>query len=309
MRCSIDAELAGRTPRGGTREGTRAMTRNHFRFLDRLRVRWAEIDAQKIVFNGHYLMYFDTAVAGYWRAMALPYALTMQSLSGDLYVRKATVEYHGSARYDDLLDVGMRCERIGTSSILLAAAVFRQDELLVSGELVYVFADPLTQTSRPVPPELRAVMEGFETGDAMVDVRVGGGAELGAEAKAIRTAVFVGEQKIPAAMEWDDADATAVHALARNRLGLALATGRMLEHAPGVARIGRMAVAQTLRGSGVGRAVLDALLQAARERGYREVVLHAQCSATGFYQRAGFAARGPVFEEAGVAHIEMTRAL
>jgi predicted GNAT family N-acyltransferase len=64
-----------------------------------------------------------------------------------------------------------------------------------------------------------------------------------------------------------------------------------------------------LRGSGVGRAVLDALLQAARERGYREVVLHAQCSAAGFYRRSGFAARGPEFKEAGVAHIEMSLAL
>jgi len=285
------------------------MRRSDFRFLDRLRVRWAEIDAQRIVFNGHYLMYFDTATAGYWRAMALPYAQTMESLGGDLYVRKATVEYHGSAHYDDLLDVGMRCERIGSSSILLVAAVFRQDELLVEGELVYVFADPATQTSRPVPADLRALMQGFEAGDAMVDVRVGGWDELGAQAKAIRTAVFVDEQSIPLALECDAADAMAVHALARNRLGLALATGRLLEHAPGVARIGRMAVAQTLRGSGVGRAVLDALLQTARERGYREVVLHAQCSAAGFYRRAGFVATGPEFEEAGVAHMEMTRAL
>ncbi len=47
------------------------MSRGEFRFFDRLRVRWAEVDMQKIVFNGHYLMYFDTAVAGYWRAMAM----------------------------------------------------------------------------------------------------------------------------------------------------------------------------------------------------------------------------------------------
>ena len=285
------------------------MTRNDFRFLDRMRVRWAEIDAQKIVFNGHYLMYFDTAVAGYWRAMALPYAQTMEDLGGDLYVRKATVEYHGSARYDDLLDVGMRCERIGRSSLLLSAGVFRQDELLVSGELVYVFADPRTQTSLPVPPALRAVLLGFEAGEAMVDVRVGSWAELGAQAQAIRTAVFVDEQKVPAAMEWDQADTAAVHALVRNRLGLALATGRMLEHAPGVARIGRMAVVQTLRGSGVGRAVLEALLQAARDGGYREALLHAQTSAAGFYRRSGFTARGPEFTQAGISHIEMTRAL
>jgi predicted GNAT family N-acyltransferase len=143
----------------------------------------------------------------------------------------------------------------------------------------------------------------------MVDVRVGSWAELGRDAQAVRSAVFVEEQKVPAAMEWDEADATCVHALARNRLGVALATGRMLEHRPGVARIGRMAVARTLRGSGVGRAVLEALLRAARERGLQEVLLHAQTSAAGFYRRAGFAARGPEFEEAGIAHIEMTRTL
>lgn len=285
------------------------MTRTEFRFFDRLRVRWAEIDAQKIVFNGHYLMYFDTAVAGYWRALALPYAQTMESLEGDLFVRKATVDYLGSARYDDVLDVGMRCTRIGNSSILFSGAVFRQDQLLVSGELVYVFADPHTQTSRPVPPPLRDVLNAFEAGENMLDVRVGDWATLGVQAKAIRTEVFVVEQKIPVEMEWDDEDARCVHAVAYNCLGLPLATGRLLQHAPGIARIGRMASVQAARGSGVGRAVLDALMTAARERGDREVLLHAQTSASNFYARAGFAPRGQVFDEAGIAHIEMTRAL
>jgi YbgC/YbaW family acyl-CoA thioester hydrolase len=285
------------------------MTRTEFRFFDRLRVRWAEIDAQKIVFNGHYLMYFDTALAAYWRALALPYAQSMESLGGDLYVRKATVDYLASARYDDVLDIGMRCARIGTSSILFSGAVFRQDQLLVSGELVYVFADPHTQTSTPVPPALREVLLGFEAGEAMLDVRLGDWATLGAQAQSIRTAVFIDEQKIPVEMEWDEADATCVHAVAFNRLGLPLATGRLLQHAPQVGRIGRMASAQTVRGSGVGRAVLDALMQAARTRGDREVLLHAQTSASNFYARAGFTPRGPVFEEAGIAHIEMTRAL
>ena len=127
------------------------MNRGEFRFLDRLRVRWAEVDMQKIVFNGHYLMYFDTAVAGYWRAMAMPYQETMAYLDGDLYVRKSTLEYLASARYDDNLEVGIRCSRIGNSSILFGAAVFRGDTLLVSGELVYVFANPSTQRSLPVP--------------------------------------------------------------------------------------------------------------------------------------------------------------
>lgn len=285
------------------------MTRNEFRFFDRLRVRWAEIDAQKIVFNAHYLMYFDTAVAGYWRAMAMPYAESMESLGGDLYVRKATVEYHGSARYDDRLDVGMRCARIGNSSIQFIGAVFRGNELLVGGELIYVFADPHTQTSRPVPPALRALLEGYEAGQGMVDVRVGDWASLGREASAIRTAVFVEEQRIPAEMEWDEADAACVHAVAYNRLGLPLATGRLLPHVPGVAKIGRMAVLASVRGSGVGHEVLDALMKVARARGDREVLLHAQRSAAPFYAKAGFAPRGAEFEEAGIPHIEMVRAL
>lgn len=285
------------------------MNRSEFRFLDRLRVRWAEIDAQQIVFNGHYLMYFDTALAGYWRALAMPYAQTMVALGGDLFMRKATLEYDASARYDDMLDIGVRCGRIGNSSIVFSAAVFRQDELLVSGELVYVFADAQAQTSKPVPQGLRDVLEAFEAGQTMVEVRVGSWAVLGRDAQAIRTAVFVDEQKIPADMEWDEADVAAVHAVALNRFGRPLATGRLLQHVPGVAKIGRMAVTQTMRSSGVGRAVLDALMKAARERGDREALLHAQLSAAPFYTRAGFTARGAVFEEAGIPHIEMVRSL
>jgi YbgC/YbaW family acyl-CoA thioester hydrolase len=285
------------------------MKRSDFRYLDRLRVRWAEIDAQKIVFNGHYLMYFDTAVAGYWRALAMPYASTLDQLGGDLFVRKASVEYEGSARYDDLLDIGMRCARVGNSSILFSGAAFRQDELLVSCELVYVFADPQTQTSKPVPDALRSILQAFEDGEAMVEVRVGTWDALQLHARAIRTEVFIDEQKIPLEMEWDDADAGAVHAVALNRFGRPLATGRLLRDASGVARIGRMAALRSLRGSGVGRAVLDALLQAAAARGDREVRLHAQTSAQGFYARAGFLPIGAVFEEAGIAHIEMARPL
>ena len=284
-------------------------TRADFRFFDRLRVRWVEVDLQKIVFNGHYLMYFDTAVAGYWRALALPYNETMASLKGDLYVRKATVEYHGSAQYDDLLQVGMRCARIGNTSVVFEGGVFRGDALLVSGELVYVFADPATMTPQSVPPALREVLLGFEAGQPMVDVRLGTWDELGREAQAIRTQVFIDEQQIPAEMEWDAADADCLHAVAYNRFGLPLATGRLLEHVPGTAKIGRMAVVQALRGSGVGRAVLEALMAAARQRGEREVLLHAQTSAETFYQRSGFMARGPRFDEAGIAHVEMVRAL
>jgi YbgC/YbaW family acyl-CoA thioester hydrolase len=281
------------------------LARSHFRHRERIRVRWAEIDMQQIVFNGHYLTYFDTAVAGYWRALALPYQATVQALGGDVYLRKVTLEYEGSARYDEQLEVGIRCARIGNSSMLWQAAVFRGEQRLVHGGLVYVFADPASQTARPVPQALREAFTAFEAGESMVSLRSGGWATLGTEARAIRDAVFIQEQGIPAALEHDAADATALHAVAYNRLGVALGTGRLLALAPGVAKVGRMAVLASVRGAGIGRPLLDALVAAARARGDGEVTLHAQASAVGFYVRAGFAPRGPAFEEAGIAHQEM----
>ncbi|MDO8284734.1 MAG: YbgC/FadM family acyl-CoA thioesterase [Rhodoferax sp.] len=279
--------------------------RSDFRCWHRLRVRWAEIDMQKVVFNAHYLMYIDTAMADYWRALALPYESAMHLLGGDIFVKKASVEYHASARYDDQLEVGLRCGRIGNSSIVFEAAIFRGDALIVTAELVYVYVDPTTQLSQPVPPALRAIFEAFEGGQTLTALTVGDWAVLGKQASALRQDVFVQEQGIGAHMVWDDADAGAVHAVVCNRLGQPIATGRLLQHGPGVARIGRMAVNRGLRGSQLGREVLVALIEAARLRGDTEVMLHAQTSAEGFYRRLGFAVRGPVFEEAGVQHIEM----
>ncbi len=285
------------------------MKKQNFRFFHRLRVRWAEIDMQKIVFNAHYLMYFDTAVADYWRALALPYEEAMELLDGDLYVKKATIEFTASARMDDRLDIGLKCTRIGTSSMTFVGAIFRGDDLLVSCELIYVFADPATQTSRPVPPALRETLEAFEAGAAMAQVRTGSWTQLGTDATAIRSEVFVNEQRIPRELEWDEADATALHAVSCNRLGQAVATGRLLPATGGVAKIGRMAVHRVLRGCGLGAQVLLALMAAARERGDHEVVLHAQRSAERFYAAHGYRPRGEPFDEAGIAHIEMTATL
>lgn len=285
------------------------MKRSDFRHFERLRVRWAEIDAQNIVFNGHYLMYCDTAISGWWRAMALPYAPTMAALGGEFFVKKSSLEYHASAKLDDLIDVGVRAARFGNSSMLLECGVFRGDALLVAGELVYVFADPATQTSRPVPTAFREVVAAFQAGEAMTQVQVGDWATLGDQAGAIRKAVFVDEQGIPADLEWDAADTTCVHALARNRLGLALATGRLLAHEPGTSKIGRMAVLPSQRGTGVGRQVLDALMAAAKARGDQSVLLYSQASAVPFYLRSGYQAEGEPFEEAGIPHLAMRKLL
>ena len=285
------------------------MNREDFRFFHRLRVRWAEVDMQKIVFNAHYLMYFDTAVADYWRALAMPYEESMHQLQGDLYVKKATVEFHASARMDDRIDVAMKCSRVGNSSMLFTGAIFRGEDLLITCELVYVFADPATQTSRPVPQPLRDMLTAYEAGEPMLQVKTGSWQELGDDARRIRTAVFVDEQRIPADLEWDEADAGAIHAVAYNRLGIAVATGRLLPAEGGVSKIGRMAVHQVLRGCGFGEQVLRALADRAQQRGDRAIELHAQRTAREFYARLGFQPQGEPYEEAGIPHITMTSAL
>ena len=285
------------------------LTRTDFRFFHALRVRWAEVDMQKVVFNAHYLMYFDTAMTDYWRFLALPYEATMFALAGEPFVKKATVEFHASARLDDQLDVALKCERIGTSSMLFTGAIFRGEQRLVTGELLYVFADPVAQTSKPVPDALRAIFLAYEGWEPMVQVDLGSWQALGAEASPLRTAVFQEEQGIPMVMAGDAEDHVAVHAVARNRLGLPVATGRLLQHAPGMGQIGRMAVNRVLRGSHVGRDVLRALMKAATQRGDREVLVHARRSAEGFYARLGFVRRGEPFEAAGVVHVEMVHAL
>ena len=281
------------------------MKRSDFRFRDALRVRWAEVDMQKVVFNGHYLMYVDTAMGNYWRALALPYEATLHALDGDLFVRKSTLEYLAPARYDDELEVGIRFESAGTSSLRFVAAVFRGEELLVQGELVYVWVDAVSRRPTPAPAALVDAFRAHAAGEAAVSVEVGGWAALGREARAIRHAVFVDEQKIPATLEHDAADRTALHALARNRLGLAVGTGRLLVGDP--SRIGRMAVRRDLRGARIGRSVLEALANAAGTRGDAQVMLHSQASAIGFYLRAGFVRHGAEFEEAGIVHQEMRR--
>ena len=282
------------------------MKRSDFRFLHRLRVRWAEIDMQKIVFNGHYLTYIDTAVTAYWGRLALPYETAFHILGGELYVKKATLEYHASARMDDDLSVGMKCSRLGKSSMVFEAGIFRGDKLLISGELIYVFADPQTQTSKPIPEALRHILLIYEAGESVVDLKTGPWSEMKSLAAPLRSEVFVDEQEVPAELEVDELDATALHAVVLNKLGQAVATGRLLQPQAHVAQIGRMAVSKPLRGGHLGQMVVESFIEAARKRGDREVLLHAQCSAEGFYRRLGFKSHGDIVDDAGIDHIEMT---
>jgi len=283
------------------------VNRNDFRMLHRLRVRWAEIDLQRIVFNPHYLTYVDTAFTEYWRAIGIPYEVIPAQLGGDLYVKKSTLEYHGSARLDDMLEVGVKNQRIGNSSLDFLAGIFRDGKLLVDCQLLYVFADPLTQTARPVPAVLRALFTAFEAGEPVLDWRQGGWNDLGVAAGPLRRAVLMDEMKITAALDEDAGDGAAGHVLATNRLGQALATGHISSAERGAWQIGRVAVIRTMRGTGLGRSVVEKLMKMAQERGASTVVVSSLVAARGFYERLGFRTTSAPYLDGAVEHIDMAR--
>lgn len=134
-----------------------------------------------------------------------------------------------------------------------------------------------------------------------LQVELGNWHALGAEATALRFAVFVDEQGVPADLELDEHDPVALHALARDAAGRPIATGRLLADG----HIGRIAVARDRRGTGVGVAVMRVLIEAARGRGLPEVVLSAQTHALEFYRRLGFVADGGEYDDAGIPHRSM----
>ena len=122
---------------------------------------------------------------------------------------------------------------------------------------------------------------------------------------AIRRAVFIDEQGVPEDLEWDEHDGASVHFLAVANDGTPLGCARLLPDG----HIGRMAVLPDWRGRGVGRALLAAVVEAARRRGHTTLRLSSQTHAAGFYTRAGFAAEGAEYDEAGIPHVAMQRRL
>jgi predicted GNAT family N-acyltransferase len=124
-------------------------------------------------------------------------------------------------------------------------------------------------------------------------------------ASRIRWRVFVEEQGVPREIELDDQDARCIHAVAFDDKGIAVGTGRLLPDG----HIGRMAVLEQLRRRGIGTLLLKKLMEAARERGEREIQLSAQIHAVDFYRRHGFETAGEVYEEAGIPHRAMLRRL
>ena len=138
-----------------------------------------------------------------------------------------------------------------------------------------------------------------------IQIQLGTWAQLRKEASAIRFEVFVQEQQVPLELELDEMDDLSLHALAFDAQGRAIATGRLLPDG----HIGRMAVNSSDRNKGVGAQVLQALVDAAKLKGYTEVILGAQIHAKGFYDRQGFVEYGEVFMDANIAHIMMKKVL
>lgn len=140
------------------------MARSDFLFFHSLRVRWAEVDMQGIVFNGHYLLYVDVAFTEYWRSTGLPTVLQQASDGRELFARKSTIEYLAPARFDDVLAIGVRCSAIGRSSLTISLEIFCGALQLISAEVVYVYADAALRKSVAVPQAWRDVLGGLDGG-------------------------------------------------------------------------------------------------------------------------------------------------
>jgi acyl-CoA thioester hydrolase len=142
---------------------TDAMPREDFACAHRLRVRWAEVDMQKIVFNGHYLTSLDTAITEYWRAIGVPYPSGFFEHAIDTVVVRAALEYRAAARFDDELLIAVRVARLGRTSLGVAVEIARGGETLVTGDIVYVIVTQGEHRPTPAPAWLIERILAFET--------------------------------------------------------------------------------------------------------------------------------------------------
>jgi acyl-CoA thioester hydrolase len=136
--------------------------RSDFAFHYQHRVRWVECDPQWVVFNGHYLTFFDVAITEYTRAVGLPSVMSQQQSGAQFFARKATIEYHAPAKYDDLLDICVRLAYLGRSSLRFVIEIYKGEALLTTGELVYVYVDTTVGASVALPEAQRAAILAFE---------------------------------------------------------------------------------------------------------------------------------------------------
>lgn len=141
------------------------MTRDQFWFFHPFRVRYSEIDGQGVLFNAHYLTFYDTAITEFFRALGYDQYADAQKTGMDFHVVKAVVEYKAPIRFDWELDVGVRVARLGTSSLVFELAIFQkeQTDLLATGEIVWVNTDQTTHRAAPIPDATRRLIASRET--------------------------------------------------------------------------------------------------------------------------------------------------
>jgi acyl-CoA thioester hydrolase len=130
-----------------------ALGENPFRFL--LRVRYGEVDAQKIVFNARWADYVDVAVTEFQRALWKDIAALEMRLA------KQTIEWKAPAHFDDVIEARVRTKAVGTTSFTIATelARFSEGPLLAAAETVYVAFDLERGEKMPVPPRFRELLE------------------------------------------------------------------------------------------------------------------------------------------------------
>jgi acyl-CoA thioester hydrolase len=129
-------------------------------FVHRLRVRFHECDPQGVVFYAQYFAYVDVALTEMWREAFGSYG-DVVAAGTDVVVVEAGATFRTSARFDDDLDVELRIERLGTTSMAMATAVRREDELLVDGRIVHVFVDAATMGKKAIPDHMRGALEAY----------------------------------------------------------------------------------------------------------------------------------------------------
>jgi acyl-CoA thioester hydrolase len=142
------------------------MARDDYQFSYRLRVRYSEIDAQGIVFNAHYLTYFDTAITEYFRWLPYDYKGETQRSGHDFHTVKTRVEYAQPIEFDEEIDVCVRAGRIGRSSIRLDLEIHGagRDDLRASGEVVWVYTNQATHKTEAVAAGLVDLLVAREGG-------------------------------------------------------------------------------------------------------------------------------------------------
>ncbi|SIN63973.1 acyl-CoA thioester hydrolase [Parasphingorhabdus marina DSM 22363] len=143
-------------------------SREGFRLITPLRVRYAEADMQGIVFNANYLAFADVGVTEYFRALVGAQGNEdslgkfLELFGGDNWVRHAEVDFHAPAKADDMIDICLRITRFGRTSYSALAHIVRDDTLLNVIKLTYVWFDPATEKVTPVSPKFIEAVTEFE---------------------------------------------------------------------------------------------------------------------------------------------------